>query len=180
MTPPPEPLPRLLAFPPFLYLAAFALGWLLHRLAPFQAMPAPVARGGGALLAVASISLLAWSRITLHRAGTTSLPGRPSVALTLAGPYRWTRNPMCLGMAGGYLSLAFLLNAMAPLLLFLPVFATISRLPVPRTSLVLAAGHSAARTPSFSTVFQFRPVPRLPSFFSMKALVTRERPIPSG
>jgi hypothetical protein len=40
------------------------------------------------LLAVASISLLAWSRITLHRAGTTSLPGRASMALTLAGPYR--------------------------------------------------------------------------------------------
>jgi protein-S-isoprenylcysteine O-methyltransferase Ste14 len=127
MTPPPEPLPRLLAFPPFLYLAAFALGWLLHHLAPFQAMPSAVARGGGALLAVASISLLAWARITLHRAGTTSLPGRPSAALTLAGPYRWTRNPMCLGMAGVYLSLAFLLIAVAPLLLFLPVFAVMDR-----------------------------------------------------
>jgi hypothetical protein len=71
MTPPLEPLPRLLAFPPFLYLTAFALGWLLDRLAPLQAMPALVARSAGALLAVASISLLAWSRITLHRAGTT-------------------------------------------------------------------------------------------------------------
>jgi hypothetical protein len=94
MTPPLEPLPRLLAFPPFLYLTAFVLGWLLDRLAPLQAMPALVARSGGALLAVASISLLGWSRIILHRAGTTSLPGRVSMALTLAGPYRWTRNPM--------------------------------------------------------------------------------------
>ena len=34
MTSPLEPLPRLLAFPPFLYLTAFALGWLLHWLAP--------------------------------------------------------------------------------------------------------------------------------------------------
>jgi protein-S-isoprenylcysteine O-methyltransferase Ste14 len=123
MTPPPEPLPRLLAVPPVLYLAAFALGWLLHRLAPFQAMPVFVARGVGGLFAVASLSLLAWSRLTLHRAGTTSLPGRPSVALTLAGPYRWTRNPMCLGMAGVYLGLGLLLNAVAPLVLFLPVFA---------------------------------------------------------
>jgi len=127
MTPVPEPLPRILAFPPFLYAAAFALGWLLHRLAPLQAMPPAVARAGGVLLAVAGISLLAWARITLHRAGTTSLPNRASVALTLAGPYRWTRNPMCLGMAGVYLSLAFLLNAVAPLLLFLPVFAVMDR-----------------------------------------------------
>jgi protein-S-isoprenylcysteine O-methyltransferase Ste14 len=127
MTPPLEPLPRLLAFPPFLYLTAFVLGWLLDRLAPLQAMPALVARSGGALLAVASISLLGWSRIILHRAGTTSLPGRVSMALTLAGPYRWTRNPMCLAMAGVYLSLGLLLNAVAPLLLFLPVFAVMDR-----------------------------------------------------
>jgi protein-S-isoprenylcysteine O-methyltransferase Ste14 len=111
MTLPLKPLPRLLAFPPFLYLAAFAVGWLLHRVAPFQAMPTPVARSVGALLAGASLSLLAWSQITLHRAGTTSLPGRASVALTLAGPYRWTRNPMCLAMAGLYLSLGFLRTA---------------------------------------------------------------------
>jgi protein-S-isoprenylcysteine O-methyltransferase Ste14 len=60
-------------------------------------------------------------------AGTTSLPGRPSLVLTLAGPSRWTRNPMCLGMAGVYLSLGLLLNAVAPLVLFLPVFAVMDR-----------------------------------------------------
>ena len=30
------------------------------------------------------------------------------------------------------------------------------------------------------TVFQFRAVPRVPSFLSRKALVTRDRPIPAG
>jgi protein-S-isoprenylcysteine O-methyltransferase Ste14 len=155
-----EPLPRLLAFPPFLYLAAFALGWLLHQLAPFQAMPVAVARGGGALLAAASISLLAWSRITLHRAGTTSLPGRPSVALRLAGPYRWTRNPMCLGMAGLYLCLGFLLNAVAPLVLFLPVFAVMDRRVIRWEERNLAALRSfLGQAPSFRTVFQFQLVP---------------------
>jgi protein-S-isoprenylcysteine O-methyltransferase Ste14 len=49
------------------------------------------------------------------------------VTLTLAGPYRWTRNPMCLAMAGMYLGLGFLLNAVAPLVLFLPVFAVVDR-----------------------------------------------------
>ena len=125
--PPPEPLPRVLAFPPYLYLAAFLLGWLLHQLAPLPLMPANLARGVGTLLAVASASLLVWARITLHRAGTTSLPGRPSMALTLAGPYRWSRNPMCLGMAGLFVSLSFLLNAVAPLLLCLPVIALVER-----------------------------------------------------
>ena len=49
------------------------------------------------------------------------------MALTLAGPYRWTRNPMCLGMAGLFISLSFLLNAVAPLLLCLPVIALVER-----------------------------------------------------
>src|SRR5712691_8406960 len=37
-----------------------------------------------------------------------------------------------------------------------------------------------ARAPSRSTVFQFRPVVRVPSFASMTAFVKRERPIPFG
>jgi protein-S-isoprenylcysteine O-methyltransferase Ste14 len=34
---------------------------------------------------------------------------------------------MCLGMAGLYLSISLLLNAVAPLVLFLPVFALVDR-----------------------------------------------------
>lgn len=37
-----------------------------------------------------------------------------------------------------------------------------------------------ARASSFRTVFQLRPVPRVPSFRSRSALVRRERPMPSG
>ena len=39
---------------------------------------------------------------------------------------------------------------------------------------------SFASAPSLSTVFQFRPVPCVPSFFSMREFVRRERPIPAG
>ena len=37
-----------------------------------------------------------------------------------------------------------------------------------------------ARAASFSTVFQLRPVPLVPSFFSITAMVSFERPMPSG
>jgi hypothetical protein len=40
--------------------------------------------------------------------------------------------------------------------------------------------HSSAAAASFRTVFQLRAVPRVPSFFSTKALVRRDRPIPAG
>src|SRR5207302_10194544 len=38
----------------------------------------------------------------------------------------------------------------------------------------------AISSASFRTVFQLRPVPATPSFLSMSAIVSRERPTPSG
>ena len=42
------------------------------------------------------------------------------------------------------------------------------------------AGPAATSAASFPTVFQFRPVPRVPSFFSIMGRARRERPTPSG
>ncbi len=39
---------------------------------------------------------------------------------------------------------------------------------------------ASASAASFVTVFQFRAVPRVPSFFSIKAAVKRDRPWPFG
>ena len=41
-------------------------------------------------------------------------------------------------------------------------------------------GQAPAKAPSFRTVFQFRPVPREPSFFSITVIVSFDSPIPSG
>ena len=53
------------------------------------------------------------------------------------------------------------------------------RIPLPDRA-ECGADHVLARAASFMTVFQLRPVPRVSSFFSMIAVVRRERPIPSG
>jgi protein-S-isoprenylcysteine O-methyltransferase Ste14 len=143
MTPAPEPLPRLLRFPPLLYSAAFILGLGLHQLMPVQALPPVVARAAGLLFAVVSVGLLLWARQTLRQAGTTSLPGRTSVALTFRGPYTMTRHPMCLGVAGIHLSLGLLLNALAPLVLFLPVFVLVEQRVIRWEERALAARFGA-------------------------------------
>ncbi len=44
----------------------------------------------------------------------------------------------------------------------------------------LTSPHNPAITPSLSTVFQFRAVPRMPSVFSITVLVNFDSPIPSG
>lgn len=50
------------------------------------------------------------------------MPHRTAPAFIASGPCRWTRNPMCLAMARVYLGVALLVDALAPLLLFIPVF----------------------------------------------------------
>jgi len=56
-----------------------------------------------------------------QKANTTILPaGRPTTAIVQRGPYRFTRNPMYLGMACAYLGLSLLLNNLWALVL-LPV-----------------------------------------------------------
>lgn len=52
----------------------------------------------GGTLAALGIGLMLWAWLNFRRWGTTPMPtGQPS-ALVLTGPYRWTRNPMYLGI----------------------------------------------------------------------------------
>ena len=54
----------------------------------------------GATLIVASLGLLGWSSTKFKRAGTPVRPTSPAVAVVRQGPYRFSRNPMYLGMVG--------------------------------------------------------------------------------
>ena len=61
-----------------------------------------------------------WAVATFRRLGTTPNPAGPTTALAVGGPYRFTRNPMYLGLVFLMAGLAFLANALWPLVL-LPV-----------------------------------------------------------
>ena len=56
-----------------------------------------------------------------RRAGTDVKPWRSATALVTDGPYRWTRNPMYLGMSFVYLGLAIAADSLAALILLIPV-----------------------------------------------------------
>jgi protein-S-isoprenylcysteine O-methyltransferase Ste14 len=84
-------------FPPAIQIASIAVGFLLQWAVPVK-MPddlRPVMLAGYAVLAIA-LGLMAWSLIGMLRAGTTPNPARPTTALLIRGPYRFTRNPMYL------------------------------------------------------------------------------------
>lgn len=84
-------------FPPLIQIASIALGFFLQWAVPLR-MPENLRPGmlaGYVVLAIA-LGLMAWSVIRMFRAGTTPNPTRPTTALLIHGPYRFTRNPMYL------------------------------------------------------------------------------------
>jgi protein-S-isoprenylcysteine O-methyltransferase Ste14 len=64
--------------------------------------------------------------MTIRRSGSTIRVDRPATALVVRGPYRWTRNPIYLGLALVSAGIAVAANAVWPLLM-LPVVVTVVR-----------------------------------------------------
>lgn len=92
--------------PPLLYVAGLGLGFLLQVLLPLGSW----SEVAGILLALPCLALgivlCAWA-IGLFRSARTSLvPIVPSTTLVTSGPYRFTRNPMYVGLAFLYVGVA--------------------------------------------------------------------------
>jgi protein-S-isoprenylcysteine O-methyltransferase Ste14 len=95
--------PQLIAPPPLILLAAIIIAAGLEYLAPLSLLPAPGWRNWlswvGALLILAGIISAVSGVREFRRQGTNVDPRQPALTLVTTGPYRFTRNPMYLGMA---------------------------------------------------------------------------------
>jgi protein-S-isoprenylcysteine O-methyltransferase Ste14 len=78
----------------------------------------------GAIVIVLSIGLMLWAARLFNRADAGIIPFTPATSLVVVGPYRFTRNPMYLGMAGTLLGVALLFGTLAPLMV-IPVFVAL-------------------------------------------------------
>ncbi|MEZ5313354.1 MAG: isoprenylcysteine carboxylmethyltransferase family protein [Thermoanaerobaculia bacterium] len=99
--------------PPLIFFAAVVPAWLLERFGPWVArVPLPQAWRWtlAGLLVVSGTALDLWAVGRFARAGTTLLPFREAQRFVVSGPYRFSRNPMYLGMTLSLASLAFLLD----------------------------------------------------------------------
>jgi protein-S-isoprenylcysteine O-methyltransferase Ste14 len=115
-------------FPPAVYLGGLVIGYLLQWLWPVPILPGggdPVVRVLGAALALAGLAVMLLAVAAFRRAGTSPNPTVATRALTFEGPYRFTRNPMYLGLALLLAGLAGIGNALWPLLAVIPVVAII-------------------------------------------------------
>lgn len=85
--------------PPLFFVGAFAAGVALELAFPLAAPPLAVRIAAGVAGLVAWLVLDGAATLSFRRAGTSPIPFKPSTELVTDGPYRWSRNPMYLGMA---------------------------------------------------------------------------------
>lgn len=90
-----------IAPPPLIALAAIGAGLLAHWLLPL-ALPGWASWPGWALLGC-GIALAIWAERRFKAAGTPAMPWKPTQAISTDGPYRFTRNPMYLGLLSAQL-----------------------------------------------------------------------------
>ena len=102
--------------PPLMFAGIYAVGLMCQRFvidlewSSYFEVPGLVLVGLGLLLMFVSIGVF-WSR------RTTILPNRSATKFVVAGPYRFTRNPMYLGMSLAYTGLSFAFGPVWPFLL---------------------------------------------------------------
>ncbi len=83
--------------PPLVFLISTLLGVALHRYAIGLDWPIGTLVIGIVVIALA-VALLASAQTWFRRTGQSPVPWTPTPSLILRGPYRFTRNPMYVGM----------------------------------------------------------------------------------
>jgi protein-S-isoprenylcysteine O-methyltransferase Ste14 len=117
--------------PPLAWALAVLAGLVLDWLVPLPFLPADLPESWhagwlGALVFVLALALAVWALDTITRAGSNVPTNRPTTAIVESGPYRFTRNPIYLGMFGGLVGLAIAFDNLWLLLMLVP-FALVIR-----------------------------------------------------
>lgn len=122
---PADRLPR--DIPPMWHLAAILSMLALHYVAPVASWLAWPWTQLGWLVVAAALALMLTSLRRFHRVGTGVRPFSPVVALVDQGAFRWTRNPMYLGLVGSAVGVAICLGSLSPLVVPPLLFAVLDR-----------------------------------------------------
>src|SRR6185369_15692971 len=88
-------------------------------------LPAGGRYGAAVALAVVALLLGFGALFRFRRAGTNPEPWRPTTAIVTSGVYRFTRNPMYLGMVLLYAAIAVAADSVVALVLLVPLLVVI-------------------------------------------------------
>ncbi len=100
--------------PPILPIVTIVAGHILGRflpLLPDSVLPTPERYWIGGLIAVAAVVILVvWPALQFQKSGQDPKPWTPTPEIVVAGLYRFTRNPMYLGMIVFCIGFAIILS----------------------------------------------------------------------
>jgi protein-S-isoprenylcysteine O-methyltransferase Ste14 len=118
--------------PPLVFLGCTVLGvacdyFVVPAPVPVRRMISAIA---GLLLLVAGVGFIASARIHFTRTGQSPIPWKPSPELISQGPYRFTRNPMYLGITLFEFGLGLAVNNLWISLFAVPALVTVHFLAV--------------------------------------------------
>lgn len=126
--------PRVFVPPPLIFAGLLAVGLWLDR---GEQLSLPARMAGGAV-ALAGIALLGTALGLFRTSKTRPEPWQPSSALVVTGIYRFTRNPMYLGMGLLSAGIGLLFGGLAALLLSGVAALIVDRAVIPREEAYLA------------------------------------------
>lgn len=135
-------IPGVIAPPPLIFLSVLLAGIALeYGVVRTQGldMPQTLRWTVVTMLIVAGIALITAALLRFRRAGTPAPPSHPPTALVAQGVYRWTRNPMYLGMTLIYVSLSVAANAPVAFWLLVPLILVIHHGVIVREERYMAA-----------------------------------------
>ena len=87
--------------PPFIVAGLALIAWQLGRARPwplFASGRTPLTSGVGWAILLLGLLFVMWGFMTFRRAGTAIAPISPASVIVQTGPYRFSRNPMYVGM----------------------------------------------------------------------------------
>ena len=126
--------PRVFVPPPLIFAGLLAVGLLIDSDPASLGLVQII----GAALALIGLALIATAIGLFRGSKTRAEPWRPSSALVQGGIYRFTRNPMYLGMAAFSLGLALVFSSFAGALMAILATVIVDRLVVSREEAYLA------------------------------------------
>jgi protein-S-isoprenylcysteine O-methyltransferase Ste14 len=118
--------------PPVYYIAGFLVGVGFELIFPTSWPPLGIRLAATLIAGGAWLGLDGAAMVFFRRAGTSMVPMNPSTALVTSGPYRFTRNPMYLGMAFLYIAFAFALGVIWALAFLPAVVVIVDRFAIAR------------------------------------------------
>jgi len=114
--------PKIVVFPPLLWLIGATVSALVHFFVfSIPILPEPFALVLGIVCMLIGPSLALPALLTMRAAGTHANPAKPALLIVRRGPYRFTRNPMYLALCLLQVGIGFLLNDWITLLFAVPL-----------------------------------------------------------